>query len=656
MKKSKNKKQEPQPSFHLGKFIATHTLLLGGVLVLLVLVAGTGVLLAENHYKLKFFPGVKIGSVSVAGLTYTQALDKISPPLLTLETQGLTFQSGDTSVVVPATLVPVDPGADEKQIFSVDPESSVEAAFSIGRRGNLVFQLGEQIKTVLTGINVPVSYTLDEVVLHTQLTDSFSSLEQPAKDASLTYNNEADEWSVESAETGDTFDYAAVIAEAQSRFEQASTAAVVLKLQTAEPQVTNQAAERLIENADQLLALAPITIHAEDKTVEVGQEEFSGWIDSTNYGIGLNPEAVSSSLTGLAEQVDQPAREGRFSFTDGQLSQFEASQDGKKLDVLISIGLLQEQIVTQKKSEVTVYVTVDKPTVTPENIADLGIKELLGTGHSNKSGSPYNRQLNIARGAELLNGLLIAPGETFSVLDHLRPFTTDNGYYPELVIKDNRTIPEIGGGLCQIGTTTFRMAMNTGLPIAERQNHSYAVSYYFDDANNLPGTDATIYDPAPDMRFTNDSGHWMLFEAKIDGLDLYFSLYGTSDGRHGYFTPPSISGWVSPPPTKEIEDSSIPAGTQKCTEHAHPGTTANFDYIVDYADGTSTTRNFKSIYKPWQAVCLVPPKTAEVAPTPPAPSAPATPAPTTNSNVNSNVNTSEPETSAPVPNTNKKKK
>lgn len=671
MKKSANKKPAsgektetaPRPKFHFGKFIATHTLLLGGILVLLVLVAGTGVLAAENQYKQKFFPGVKIGTVSVAGLTYTQALDKISPDLLALEEQGLTFQSGDTSVVVPATLIPVDPGADEISIFSVDPDSTVEVAFSIGRRGNFISQLGEQIAVALAGASVPVQYTLDETVLETQLTDTFSPLEQPAQDASLTYEAEKDHWSIISAAAGSTFDYAAVVAVARSRFEQASTEPIELTLQTEQPQVSDHAAWDLLKDAYQLLKLAPLTVHVEDKAFEVGKEELAGWVDATPFGIGLNPEAVSSSLKIMAEQVDQPAKEGRFRFVDGTIEQFEGSQDGKRLDVLTSVGLLQTQIVGQKKSDITVYVAVDKPAVTPENIGDLGIKELLGTGHSNKSGSPYNRQLNISRGAELLNGILIAPGEEFSVLDHLRPFTLDNGYYPELVIKDNKTIPEIGGGLCQIGTTTFRMAMNTGLPILERRNHSYAVSYYFDDANHLPGTDATIYDPAPDMKFTNDTGHWMLFEAKIDGLDLYFSLYGTSDGRHGYFTPPSISGWVSPPPTKEIEDASIPAGTQKCTERAHPGTTANFDYIIEYADGTSTTRTFTSVYKPWQAVCLVPPKTTEAAPaadtstdSPADTTTDTTPTTDNNSDSNSNVNSSEPETSAPVTDAKPKKK
>lgn len=636
----------------MGKFIAAHVVTLSGVFVVIVLLLGTGVALAQNVYKQKFYPGVKIGDVSVAGLTYTEALEKIEPGLLELETNGLQFKSGETTLTVPAILEPLDPGVGDKTIFSVDADATVAEAYAVGRRGNIVYQLGEQIKTGLRGINVPIVYSLDETELTTQLEEKFSPLEQAPKNASLVFNSSSAEWSVEPAAEGQVFDYSQVILEARTRFQEASSSLVSLELKTAEPEVTDAVAERQIELAQRILEQAPIQIHAEDLSFEIGVEEFSRWIEAAPNGVGFDAEEVSASLEARADQIDQPAKEGRFKFVDGKIEQYEDSQEGKVLDIPVSIGFLYEEIVERGSSEASAYVRIDPPSVTPENIQELGIKELLGTGHSNMGGSPYNRRLNIARGAELLNGLLIAPGAEFSVLDHLRPFTLDNGYYPELVIKENKTIPEIGGGLCQIGTTTFRGAMMSGFEILERRNHSYAVSYYFDDANNLPGTDATIYDPSPDMRFKNDTGHWVLFEAKIEGNDLYFSFYGTSDGRKAYFTPPRISGWVSPPPTKEIEDPSMAPGTKKCTESAHAGTTASFDYIIDYADGSKHEETFTSVYKPWQAVCLVGPK-AEAAP-----STDTTTDTTEDTTDSENVAppVEEPETSTPTTDTKPKKK
>ena len=59
--------------------------------------------------------------------------------------------------------------------------------------------------------------------------------------------------------------------------------------------------------------------------------------------------------------------------------------------------------------------------------------------------------------------------------------------------------------MCQIGTTLFRMAMNSGMPITERRNHSLVVHYYQDPVNGNPGTDATVYDPLIDFKFKNDN-------------------------------------------------------------------------------------------------------------------------------------------------------
>jgi hypothetical protein len=82
----------------------------------------------------------------------------------------------------------------------------------------------------------------------------------------------------------------------------------------------------------------------------------------------------------------------------------------------------------------------------------------VAIGTSNFKGSPVNRRHNIAVGAASVNGTLIAPGEEFSLLKTLGDIDAAAGYKPELVIKGGKTLPEFGGGLCQIGTTAFRAA------------------------------------------------------------------------------------------------------------------------------------------------------------------------------------------------------
>jgi len=102
----------------------------------------------------------------------------------------------------------------------------------------------------------------------------------------------------------------------------------------------------------------------------------------------------------------------------------------------------------------------------------------------------------------------------------------EHGYLPELVIKNNVTEPEFGGGICQVSTTAFRAAIYSGLKITARKNHAYPVSYY-----NPQGMDSTVYVPNPDLRFINNTPNYILIQTKIVGTQLIFDFYGTDDGR-----------------------------------------------------------------------------------------------------------------------------
>src|SRR6185369_10179137 len=115
---------------------------------------------------------------------------------------------------------------------------------------------------------------------------------------------------------------------------------------------------------------------------------------------------------------------------------------------------------------------------------------------SNFKGSPKNRRHNITVGVEKMKGVIVPQGAEFSFNEHLGPVDGEHGFLPELVIKKNGTVPEFGGGLCQVSSTTFRAAMTAGLPITQRRNHAYAVQYY-----SPQGTDATIYPGSADLKF-----------------------------------------------------------------------------------------------------------------------------------------------------------
>jgi vancomycin resistance protein YoaR len=249
--------------------------------------------------------------------------------------------------------------------------------------------------------------------------------------------------------------------------------------------------------------------------------------------------------------------------------------------------------------DIPIEVIQEEPKVTQKTIDQYQIKDLVGFSRTSFKGSSADRINNITIGTSMLNGLLIAPNEEFSAVNAIGYVTEQAGYVKEYVIKDNKSVKELGGGLCQIGTTLFRMALNSGLPITERSAHRYVVSYYG------PGLDATIYGPHPDLRFVNDTGHYLLLQGRVEGNDLVLELYGQKDGRQSVISDPVLSNRIPAPKTKYMSTFDLAPGVEKCSETPRVGVTADVTYKVALMSGEVREQHFNSVYQPWQKICLV---------------------------------------------------
>jgi vancomycin resistance protein YoaR len=239
-----------------------------------------------------------------------------------------------------------------------------------------------------------------------------------------------------------------------------------------------------------------------------------------------SPTKIYSFLQNLAPQVDNPVVEPYLKIQNNRAVEFTPPQNGKKLDVHASaLNLLTALEANQKQAALTV--NLQKPGADLRLTNNLGINELLGHGESTFTGSSKNRRHNIKVGMEKVRGTIIAPGSTFSFNDALGSVEAKDGFVKEIVIKATGLVPELGGGLCQVSSTTFRAAMDAGVPITQRKNHSFAVSHYAPQ-----GTDATIYPGAVDLKFTNDTPSNLLVWAYLKNENtLVFDFYGTKDSR-----------------------------------------------------------------------------------------------------------------------------
>ena len=240
-------------------------------------------------------------------------------------------------------------------------------------------------------------------------------------------------------------------------------------------------------------------------------------------------DVIKTTLTTLNNKTWKSPVDAKFTMIDNKISAFAISQDGTQIDIDKSIPLIIQAITnntTPTEKTINLPLVAIKPTVEESDANKFGITQLIGEGSTNFAGSPKNRIHNFKRAIEQFNGLLIAPKQEFSFVEFLGAVDAEHDYLPELVIKDNKTEPEFGGGICQVSTTIFRAAIYSGLKITARRNHAYAVGYY-----RPYGMDATVYVPKPDLRFINNTPGYILIQASIEGSNLTFQFYGTSDGR-----------------------------------------------------------------------------------------------------------------------------
>ncbi|MFH1012513.1 MAG: VanW family protein [Candidatus Peregrinibacteria bacterium] len=252
---------------------------------------------------------------------------------------------------------------------------------------------------------------------------------------------------------------------------------------------------------------------------------------------------------------------------------------GRKLDSMKAAFLVKGAIENEVKF-VHLPLLREEPVVTVhKKLQKQGITELLSSGETDFSGSPANRINNIQVGLSRFNGHIIEPGEEFVFGKILGPVEEWTGYKKELVIAGDRTVPEYGGGLCQVSTTAYRAALAAGFPVTARRNHSYAVSYY-----KPIGLDATVYPPQVDLKFINDSKTSILMQSfTIEGR-AYYNFYGTKDGRQVHMIGPYYYDQTSAPAPRVEYTTELLPGEKKNLGHAVPGIQSDWYRVVSYAD------------------------------------------------------------------------
>ena len=599
--------------------------ILVGFLFLVILIAGGdwGYL---KIYENKVYPGVYAGQYHLGGMTAAEVKGLVENFNNRLWREGIDLLAVDSRGEIKK--IEIDPFISSESVTPpviLDSDDLAARALLTGRSGSWwERQIAPWEMRLLSPRRLPVKTIVDKNSFFERLDDHLLPLSDQPHDAAIkiTQFNPLS-YQIVPERPGWVYNNEQVLEKITDNLSALSFELIKLTPQEFKPRITADDLSKLAGNLEAVLSYGDLSLNYIDPQTQVRRdwtvkrEQYGAWLagerdENGNLLLGLKKNEVLEYLNSLRPLVDQPPQDAKFVMAGDKVQEFLASRPGLTLDAVKTFEELNRVFLERNYRPAEVIQTVGLVVKITESqvkvtaINNLGISEILGVGITTFKDSHTNRIKNIANAVKRLNGTLIKPGEAFSAIKYAGSFTAENGFLPEDVIKGDRILKEIGGGMCQIGTTLFRMAMNAGMPITERRNHSLVVGYYADPVNGNPGTDATLYEPLVDFKFLNDTGNYLLLQAEIDykKQQLTFTLWGKSDGRKGWYTHPTVSRWIPAGEPKDIEVDNLKPGEKKC-QNAFRGAVASFTYTRVTPSGEKIDRVFDSYYRSLPKICLV---------------------------------------------------
>ncbi len=236
----------------------------------------------------------------------------------------------------------------------------------------------------------------------------------------------------------------------------------------------------------------------------------------------FDEEALETVLAKCSNNFDQETVDYSLTKTSTGF-QVSEGQTGYLVDTTESATIIKDfvqNLWSPDNNIIEISVKADEPLGSAEELAK--VKDVLGTFTTSYKSSGAARSSNVENGCSLINGTTVYPGEEFSVLDTITPFTEANGYYPAGSYLNGLVVESIGGGICQVSTTLYNAVLLAELEVTERHNHSMIVSYV------SPSADAAIAESGgKNFKFINNTENPIYIEGyTTSDKQITFTIYG----------------------------------------------------------------------------------------------------------------------------------
>jgi vancomycin resistance protein YoaR len=535
--------------------------------------------------------GTRIAGVDVGGLTPSDAerlLDKRSEALANVP---VTFTYGARTF--PITPKQLDVRVDWKAAVANAQEHGGGFGFVRGyRRLELEF-FPQDLVPPMQAYEPALNYKLDLLS---------AAVDAPHREAKLVRRGL--HITIAAGATGRVLDRSAAAPLIVRSLASFSRAPVGLPVRVDAPKVTVASLTRKQQLASRIVS-GPVSVVAGGKRLRIPRWQLAKMLDLTT--LRFHGAAADRFFARLQGQVEREPKDADFAAAANGSVHVVPAQPGLALDAVRSARRVLAAATRPANRVAKLALAVEQPKRSTADAEAMGITGTVGAYETFYGGVP-NRIHNVQLVAHLVDHKFIAPGETFSFNATTGERSAAKGFLEAPVIVNGELQTGLGGGVCQVSTTVFNAAYEAGLPITARTNHALYISHY------PLGRDATVDYPGTDLKFVNDTGHWLLLRTWVGPSSLTVALYGTPQHRR-VETISAPLRTISPPPVKKTIDATLEPGQVVVDDYGAPAQTTSVERKVYAPDGKlMSDATWYSSYVAVPKVIRVGPKKAKAKP------------------------------------------
>ena len=566
-----------------------------GIAVLALVLAGGGLLLGARAARGGVLPNLELAGQSVSGLGEGELRELV---------RAYAEQRADERVVVEREPLPTEP-AEQADVdstasqvgYELDVEATVDAVLQRGRQSNPFTALSDHVRATFSEISVPAVERVNEQRLDVWSTRVAQALSKPPRRGDVVI--EGTEVTAVQARPGSQVEATAVARRGRPAALARGDQTVDAAAGTVPVEVQVDGVGRVADRARTALS-GPVTLTRRGEQATLDPEQLAEIIQvtrteaedgSVDLGLRAEPEAVTAALGDASRFEGEPVSADISLTSGGRADQREPAglllrrrrdRDGAARD------RHRRRRGRDGTRELEVQGEVTEPDRTTQEAQALGIVEPVAS-FTTSHDCCENRVTNIHRIADIVDGVVLEPGETFSVNGYVGRRTVEKGFVADGAISGGEYIEAVGGGVSQFATTLYNAAFFAGIEIPEFKPHSQYISRYPE------GREATINYPNVDLVLENNSPYGILIDTSYTSTSITVTMWST---KWAEVTPgKSERRNFTEPETIRRTNPELPAGEEQVVQTSSgTGFTVTITRQIDYVDGGSDTETYATTY------------------------------------------------------------